>query len=268
LYRFLVWLDQLCDVGSTKLYLRTKNNSFSHLIDKFREDFNYLFENDNKLLVRYNLLYFMAINKGEFSEAIYSLYNHSKDAAQIEKALNFRISIGKNKQTLEEELVDTDTLAYEKNIKTIPTAVIRDPLFKYNEKYYKKILAEGELQNKKNVERMKGLIAALRNYKNSLSYEGLNNVEKVLAKYIINNAIDVFDKEYLESREELTRLSNYLGEKVKALRKSKLEGNISISLDNIFEIYNPLFSGETNLQAQYNKVSQVFDEDTAMSLLK
>jgi hypothetical protein len=266
LYRFLVLLDQLCDIGSTKLYLRTKNNSFSHLIDKFGEDFNYLFENDPELLVRYNLLYFMTINKGEFSEAIYSLYNNSKDTAQIEKTLNFRISIVKNNQNLEDELVDA--LAYEKNFKTIPTAVVRDPLFKYNEKYYKKILAEGELQSKRNVERMRGLIAALKNYKNSLSYEGLNNVEKVLAKYIINNAIDIFDKDYLESREELTRLSNYLGEKVKALRKSKLEGNISINLDNISEIYNPLFSGETNLQVQYNKVSQVFDEDTAMRLLK
>lgn len=269
LFRFLILVDQIIHKRPLSEYRTFLQAAFPHLIAIFREDFVPLFESSNEALLAYNFLYFMLINKGEFSEAIVEALNHFK-ATNNTQALNSisnllkqKLSINQGKQN--EELFNTNLGFIDDNFQTASTDLIRDVSFKYNEKYMKERLLKESTEEKQTYHKAKWVLNNIKHFQQN-SDNSLKDLEIYVSAFLTKDAKDIFDKDYVELRKQLNTFDSIFQDTVSSL--SNLKGSNNIKVTHLREVFNPLFSGRFNINEQFEKVADTFGRDSATSLLQ
>jgi hypothetical protein len=282
-FKFLILIDQILTKRSLDFYesAGVTNSTFSHLINHFgSENFKLIFSKDTTgdLLLNYNFLYFMSINKGEFSSALQIVFEQLKNKEEcnnrINKLLKTKALINTPSFSLEKIFSEGKNLFsfVEKNISSPSNDLIGDYTFKYNEAQTKQRLLKENISDKKNYEKLKWAMNTLKGLRNNeINVEGklLKSIEIFLASNFVENSENIFNGDYGKIKEEINNFNKYLEVKIKSL--SKLNENKlkrKISFDNLYDVYNPLFSGEVRLDVQFSKVAQVFDNLFALQLLR
>lgn len=279
LFKFICLIDQIFNRRSLDFYEKEKVTHivFPHLIESFTTNFSSLFEKNSEFLLNYNYLYFMFINKGEFSNCLQIVFDQLKNKEdhliQINKLLNTKIFIRNNSESLESILNNKEIFnLIETNTTTPSSDFIEDYSFKYNDKLTKQRLIKDSIQEKKVYEKMKWVYNSLKSIQNfniQLNPSTFKVIETFLATNFVENSEKVFTKDYVKIREELRNQNIYLESKLNSLTKLKKSSlTVEIGFDNIYDVYNPLFSGETKLENQFAKVASKFDNGFALELLK
>ncbi len=266
-FRFLVLLHQILFDSSLEVYRNKFNNEFvtigfDHLICLFKENFHKLNYNAEDLMLN-NFLYFMIINKGEFSDVLTKICSISdKFNNKINGILTQQIRIKSNENS---KINYNNLIDYESNYRSAPSEITNDYSFKYRDYNYKTALYNNLVAQKQNINKMKFLI----NSSNQLNNEYLNNIdeiEKLITTFLLKDAKNIFDEELLKITNELSRFNNLIKEIAYNMTDLKILDYNNINLNNIENFYDPLFSGEKNFQTQFFRVASVLGNESAEKL--
>jgi len=149
----------------------------------------------------------------------------------------------------------------------------KDILFKYEDKYIKKRILGEDIQDKKYSEKAQFISNFIINSKDNgrfdlTAIDLLNNLEKNISANILEKIDTVLDSEYIEIREQINNFENILQNLSKSFTKFD-NPLIKITSENFYNIYDPMFSGEFNLETQFdNLVSNGLSNIYALSLLQ
>jgi hypothetical protein len=276
-FKFLVLFDQILTKKSLADYQKVSvtHFAFPHLINYFGENFFTIFEKNSDNLLNYNFLYFMSINKGEFSECLKILIETLPSNQNLHKLLSTRFAIKKENSEIE-KIHNREYFDFiEKNVTTPSSNLIRDFSFKYNEKNLKIKLINENVREQQEYEKVRLIYNNLIKYKNSnetINSTFLNELELYLNTFfpqLINNSKINLSDDYLKIKKAIDDFNKYLQNKLDNFSIIPINNKIkeSITFLNIQEIFNPLFSGENDLSKQFTIVAEHFGNIYAMELL-
>ncbi len=244
-------------VSNTKL-----QEFFPDLLDAFRDDFLTLFRGDNGVLMIYNVFYFCFKNTGQFSNHFQKLESLFKDNPEVQmrlrKVLNTKFKI-RTSTNQGEFSVNYDYLNKSDNYITTPsTSLIKDIIFKYEDKLSKVRQITDDINSKRTVDRLQYILSyfkKIQNYDNHFfsKLDNFNDSMKIISSYFLDNVKEILDKDIEIMYNEIKTVNSKLNEYLKSFT-SLVNPNITINVDNIHDIFNPLFSGEFNLNNQFRRV--------------
>jgi len=276
-FKFLVLIDQILTKKSLVEYQKSNvtHFAFPHLINYFGENFFTIFEKNSDILLNYNFLYFMSINKGEFSECLKILIETLPSNQNLHKLLSTRFLIKKENSEME-KIHNRDYFDFiEKNVTTPSSNLIKDYSFKYNERNLKIKIINENVREQQEYEKIRLIYNNLVKYKNSnetINSTFLNDLELYLntffPKLMNNSKIDI-SEDYIKIKKAIDDFNKYLQNKLDNFTSVPFNNKIkeSITFLNIQEIFNPLFSGENDLSKQFTIVSEHFGNIYALELL-
>jgi len=250
---------------------------FPDLYDAFRDDFPTLFEGNDGALLIYNVFYFCFKNTGQFSTHFQKLESLFKDNTEVKMRLNsvlntkFKIRTSSNQG---EFSINYEYLNKSDNYITTPnTTLIKDVIFKYEDKLSKVRQITDDINSKRTVDRIQYILAyfkKIQNYDNHFftKLDNFNDSMKIISSYLLDNIKEILDKDIEIMYDEIKKVNSNLREYLRSF--SRLDDpKITVNVDNLHDIFNPLFSGEFNLEEQFRRLLQnEVSTKLALNLLK
>jgi len=241
------------------------NTGFDHLINIYRENFHQLNNKKEDLLMN-NFIFFMTINTGEISDLFRTLSIKSqKFNDNLEKILSQSIKIKEDRS--ENTLNYNNFLDHESNYKLAPSEMTNDYSFKYRDINNKTALYNNMIYHKQNIHKIKYLLNSSNQLKNGDLVGDLNEIEKVLSMFLLRDVKDILSEDVIKINHEMRKFNQLFEELSSSLTDLKLVDYNKITINNLENIYNPLFSGEKSIQKQYLRAANVLGNESAQKLL-
>jgi hypothetical protein len=277
-FRFLILLQQILNEKDLDLefYRNTYgdnfiNNAFGHLKEIFEDNF-FHFNNTKENLLRNNILYFLIINKGEFSDILFKLSKLNENLkTNLTKILNLKLKKIQNPKLINTNLNVKNFNECEDNNKYAPHEIINDYSFKYRTLDAKRDLYNKLIEQKQNINKMRYLIDSKNKFiseKNKEENLNLEELIKMISLYLLKDSKDILNEDLLKIYEQYQTSEKLIEENVSFLTNLKILSYNKITSVNLQHIFNPLFSGEENLSIQFSKIAQKFGVKNADNLLK
>jgi hypothetical protein len=226
-FKFLILVDQILENRQFSNYSANYNLAFPHLVNEFRDNFLPVFSKSGEMLLRFNFIYFLKVNKGEISEALFSLENclTGEKKKDLQNLLNTKFKVY-NYSSTDYSKLKTRLKEIEDSIKTPKSEVVSDVLFKYFEKDEKIKKINQSVDEKRTYEKAKYLLDYLR-----------LNPQNTEISNLFPDSLTEFQKADLNNNNQ--KFNYLLSLKLSSLDKPVFQ----INIDNLHEIFNPTFSG-------------------------
>lgn len=267
-FKFLVLIDQILNNSSLEYYINRHsekffNIAFNHLIELFGENFVNI-NRDQNILLKNNFIYFMLINKGDFSDVLTNIAKkNEKFNINLKRILNETLLINKcsDDHEIEKFLVDSD-----KRINTASSEITNSYAFKYKTLDTKINFYNNLVYQKQNINKIKIILESYNKLCSNSDKNRLIYLEKILSSFILKESKNLFDQDFIEIKDQLESLNKYVEEIALSLSNLKILDYNRISIFNVEQIFNPIFSGEWNIERQYQKVCSTLGNNNADSI--
>lgn len=267
-FKLLLLIDQILNNHSIEIYKNKYSNlfintGFDHLIELYNENFYQLNDNSEDLLLN-NFLFFMITNKGEISDLLKALSVKSqKFNINLEKLLSQTIKV--KDESLDKKINYNYFLSYESHYKHAPSEITNDYSFKYRDINSKKTLYNNLIYQKQNIHKMKYLINSSNQLKNAIEVD-LDEIERVLSTFLLREAKDILNEDIIKINNEINKFNKIIEELSCSLTHLKVVYYNKLTINNLENIFNPLFSGEKSIKKQYSRVASVLGSESAKKL--
>jgi len=267
-FKFLILIHQIFNDFSLSTYRNKYNDrfvsiGFDHLMNLYEDNFHKINQNSEDLLFN-NFVYFMIINQGEFSDILKHISSKSenfKNKLGLILSQNIRINDNYKKSKIDYNyFIDSES-----NLKTAPSEITNDYSFKYREYNSKISLYNSLVLEKQNIAKIQFLINSSNKLKNKY-FGDFNEIQKIISLFLLGEAKNIFDEDLLKIIKEINKINKFIAEMVQSLTELKLLDYNNITLNNLENIFNPLFSAEKNYQKQYLKVADILGNENAENL--